>query len=135
MKTLISIQAVYYVYAEFVKTSRVNKLPIQDTLSDKQLEKIFGIIKSATNTVFNKKLYPTIYHQTAFIIYQLNKQHILFDGNKRFSLMLATYILDIHNIKHTKMSTDDWEMLIMRVAADSNYSLDKTAKYIQKKLK
>jgi len=135
MKTLISIQAIHYVYAEFVKVGIANNLPVQNELPDEQLKKIFSIIKSAANTVFGKKLYPTIYHQTAFIIYQLNKQHILMDGNKRFSLMLAIYILDTSNIDYTKISADDWEMLIMRIAADQNYSLPKATKYLQKKLK
>jgi prophage maintenance system killer protein len=58
---------------------------------------IFGVIKSAANIVFGRKLYPTVLHQVAFILYTLNKKHILLDGNKRFSLLLILYILRENN--------------------------------------
>lgn len=134
MKHLLSRQAIQYIYQDYVDECLKKGLPAQQQLSETQLEKIFGVIKSAANAVFGKKLYPTIYHQVAFIMYQLNKQHILTDGNKRFSLLLALYILEMHKIHHSEMSMEDWEMFVMRIAADNKYSLEKAVVYLKKKL-
>ena len=135
MRTLISIQAINYIYKDFVADCLARKIPVQAELSESQLEKIFGIVKSASNAVFGKKLYPSVIHQAVFILYQLNKQHILTDGNKRFSLLLALYILDINQVGYAKMNQEDWEMLVMRIASDPVYSLSEAIAYIRKKLK
>ncbi|MDR1453281.1 MAG: Fic family protein [Candidatus Margulisbacteria bacterium] len=134
MKTLISSEAIQYIYADYVVVCAQKNLPAQERLTEKQQAEIFGVIKSAANVVFGKKLYPTVLQQAAFILYTLNKRHILLDGNKRFSLMLVLYILHEYKIDDTKMSTDDWEMLIIRIAADVNYSLEKTTAFLENKL-
>ena len=134
MKTLISVEAIQYIYDIYVAECTAKKLPAQNKLTEKQQTEIFGIIKSATNTVFGKKLYPTIIHQVSFILYSLIKNHILLDGNKRFSLILTLYILKENHINCAKMTSEDWEMLVMRIASDVNYSLDKTIKFLKHKL-
>lgn len=134
MKTLISSEAVQYIYDIYVAECLAKNLPVQNKLTEKQQAEIFGVVKSAANVVFGKKLYPTILHQIAFILYTLNKKHILLDGNKRFSLLLALYILKENNINHTKMAVDDWEMLVIRIAADVNYSLEKATAFLRRKL-
>ncbi len=134
MKTLVSSEAIQYIYDSYVTQCLAKKLPAQEKLTAKQQADIFGVIKSAANAVFGRRLYPTIFHQVAFILYTLNKRHILIDGNKRFSLMLALYILQEQGVAHTKMTADDWEMLVIRIAADTNYSIDKAVHFLNKKL-
>ena len=133
MKTLVSSETIQYIYDIYVAECLAKNLPAQNKLTEKQQTEIFSVIKSASNVVFGKKLYPTILHKVAFIIYSLNKRHILLDGNKRFSLLLTLYILRENNVNHTKMAIDDWEMLIMRIATDVNYSLEKTTIFLQRK--
>lgn len=133
IKPLLSIKVIQFIYSEFVEACLTENLPVQRELSEKQLERIYSIIKSAKNAVFGIKLYPSIYHQVAFVLYQINKQHILLDGNKRLSLMVALYILDDHKIDHTKMHPKEWEDLVMMVAG-SKHSLAETTKHLQEKL-
>jgi prophage maintenance system killer protein len=63
----------------------------------------------------------------------LNKQHVLTDGNKRFSLLVAVYLLE-GSYSLVSMSSNDWEMLIMRIASDHIYTKEDVVEYLKEKL-
>ena len=134
MKPLISKQAIQYLYNDFVAESLKQTLPVQKELTSNQLNLIYNLTLRSTNSVFGFKKYGLRLEQVAFIIFNLNKQHILEDGNKRFSLILGIYLLDSAGIDYQKISRSDWEMLIMRIASDTIYSIKDTISYLKEKL-
>jgi prophage maintenance system killer protein len=134
-KPLLSKQALVYLYQQFIANSLSLNLPVEKYIADHQIEALFSIILQAGNAVFGRKLYPSVIHQIAFILFETVKKHILVDGNKRFGLFLALNLFDSNRMEHTQMSPDDWEMLVMRIASDSNYTVKDTYFFIKKKLK
>ena len=132
---LISKQALIYLYDSFIKESISDDLPIQTHITDDQIERIHNLMLSAENSFFGLKPNKNIIEKVSFIINALNKNHILIDGNKRFSLLMAYYLLDTHGIDPKKISKKDWEMLIMRIATDREYTQKETFEFLTEKLK
>jgi death-on-curing protein len=135
MPVPLSKQALIYLYDSFVKEIQQRKLPVQEKITEKQIDQLFGIIESSANVVFGIKRYKDIFQKVSFIIYSINKKHILMDGNKRFALVVGIYILDQYGIDTEQMSSADWEMLIMRAATDHMFTVKDIERYLKEKLK
>ena len=134
-KSLLSKQAIFYLYQQFVTESLHQGLPVQNSLNQSQIDLVFSIMQQANNTVFGLKLYPTFYHKIAFILFEIIKKHIFVDGNKRFALLLTVYLLENLTFEKWTISREDLEMLVMRVASDTHYTLDDARAFLKLKLK
>lgn len=134
MATLLSKQALVYLFESLMEKSMESHQPFQTVLTDEQLDKLFAIIQRANQTIFGTKQHPTTLEQISFIVFQFNKHHILSDGNKRFSLLIALYLCSEYDIPCHKMSPSDWEMYIMRIASDSHFTLTQATDYLREKL-
>jgi len=55
-----------------------------------------GLLDSALEHVQNDMYYPTFEEKLKHIIYAVNKFHPFSDGNKRSSLILGTYFLELN---------------------------------------
>jgi prophage maintenance system killer protein len=132
MRFIISKQALVYLLELFVAQSVKNHLPCQKEYSVEQIDKLFSIIKSSSTKVFGEVRYVTLIEKISHIVYEINKQHILTDGNKRFSLLVALYLMD--EKCNSCLSKSDWEMLIMRIASDQIYTKEDVVEYLKEKL-
>lgn len=54
-----------------------------------------GLLESALGHIQNDMYYPTFYEKLKHLIYSVNKFHPFVDGNKRSSLMLGAYFLEL----------------------------------------
>jgi prophage maintenance system killer protein len=133
MRYIVSKQALIYLLDNFSYESEVKLLPYQKDVTKNQIEKMFSIIKSASTKIYGKVLYVSLIEKVSHIIYVLNKQHVLTDGNKRFSLLVAVYLLE-GSYSLVSMSSNDWEMLIMRIASDHIYTKEDVVEYLKEKL-
>jgi prophage maintenance system killer protein len=132
---LISKQALIYLYDQFVEESLIAELPVQDRIREDQIEKIYSIIENAENSFFGIKPNKSLLQKISHILCGINKQHPLIDGNKRFSLVIAIYLLEHVGKNSKKIAQTDWEMLIMRIASDREFDVKQTAEYLEEKLK
>jgi len=55
-----------------------------------------GLLDSALEHVKNDMYYPCIEDKTTHLLFSINKNHAFQDGNKRSSLALAAYFLEIN---------------------------------------
>ncbi len=55
-----------------------------------------GQLESILEHVQNDLYYPTILEKTVHVFYSFNKGHVFSDGNKRSSLALSAYFLEIN---------------------------------------
>jgi death-on-curing protein len=63
---------------------------------------IFGIInedliKSVLGHIQNDLYYPELEHKLTHLLFSINKNHCFQDGNKRASIALSAYFLEINN--------------------------------------
>ena len=134
MAFLLSKQSILYLLDELYKQSLSREESFPASINEKDIDKIYSIIKNASQSVFGIKRNPSFIEQIAYITFQINKQHILADGNKRLSLLITLYLCEKNKIHHEKMSQSDWEMYIMRIAADSQFTQEQATEYLIEKL-
>lgn len=56
-----------------------------------------GLLKSVIVHVQNDFYYPELEHKLTHLFYSINKNHSFQDGNKRASIALSVYFLEINN--------------------------------------
>lgn len=56
-----------------------------------------GILESSLQHVQNDDYYPSLEEKVTHLFYSINKNHSFQDGNKRSSIALASYFLEINN--------------------------------------
>ena len=135
MAILPSRQAIVYLFESCQQESIARRESFPKHLSEQDLERVVSVIQSADQSVFGVKTNDSLIKQISHIIFQMNKQHILSDGNKRFSLLIALYLCEQNQLTHSKMSAADWEMYIMRIASDGQFSKEQATEYLEEKLK
>ncbi|WP_300976704.1 type II toxin-antitoxin system death-on-curing family toxin [Flavobacterium sp.] len=59
-----------------------------------------GLLESTLDHVQNDLYYPNIEHKTTHIFHSVNKNHSFQDGNKRASIALAAYFLEINGFDY-----------------------------------
>lgn len=57
-----------------------------------------GLIESVLEHLRNDYYYPDIEDKTTHLFYSINKNHSFQDGNKRASIALSAYFLEINNL-------------------------------------
>jgi death-on-curing protein len=55
-----------------------------------------GLLQSVLEHIQNDLYYPTLEDKTSHILFSINKNHAFQDGNKRSSLALSAYFLEIN---------------------------------------
>jgi death on curing protein len=58
-----------------------------------------GLLDSTLDHVKNDLYYPDLEHKITHLFYSINKNHSFQDGNKRASVVLSAYFLEINNCK------------------------------------
>ena len=134
MAILLSQQAIVYLFESCQQESIARKESFPVHLAEQDLDRLVSVIQSADQSVFGVKTNDNLVKQISHIVFHLNKQHILSDGNKRFSLLIALYLCEQNQLPHNKMSAADWEMYIMRIASDSQFSKEQATEYLEEKL-
>lgn len=56
-----------------------------------------GLLESALEHIQNEWYYPELEHKLTHLFYSINKNHSFQDGNKRASIALSAYFLEINN--------------------------------------
>ncbi len=56
-----------------------------------------GLLESVLEHVQNDIYYPELEHKLTHLFYSINKNHSFQDGNKRASVVLSAYFLEINN--------------------------------------
>jgi death-on-curing protein len=56
-----------------------------------------GLLDSVIEHVQNDFYYPDLEHKITHLFYSINKNHSFQDGNKRASIVLSAYFLEINN--------------------------------------
>lgn len=56
-----------------------------------------GLLESVLAHVQNDLYYPELEHKLTHLLYSINKNHSFQDGNKRASIFLSAYFLEINN--------------------------------------
>lgn len=56
-----------------------------------------GLLESVIEHVQNDFYYPELEHKLTHLLYSINKNHSFQDGNKRASIALSAYFLEINN--------------------------------------
>ena len=56
-----------------------------------------GLLDSVIEHVQNDLYYPELEHKLTHLFYSINKNHSFQDGNKRASIVLSAYFLEINN--------------------------------------
>jgi death on curing protein len=59
-----------------------------------------GLLDSILTHIRNDDYYPTFEEKVTHLLYAVNKSHVFIDGNKRISIALAAYFLEINGLGH-----------------------------------
>lgn len=62
--------------------------------------KDLGALKATLDFVKNNNYYPELEDKVAYLFYSINKNHAFNDGNKRSSIALSAYFLEINGFDH-----------------------------------
>lgn len=55
-----------------------------------------GLLESALQNVQNDLYYPELHHKLTHLVFAVNKFHAFIDGNKRSSIVLGAYLLELN---------------------------------------
>jgi death on curing protein len=55
-----------------------------------------GLLESALQHIRNDLYYPDLHHKLTHLVFAINKFHAFTDGNKRSSIVLGAYLLEIN---------------------------------------
>ncbi|MGG6241769.1 type II toxin-antitoxin system death-on-curing family toxin [Nodosilinea sp. AN01ver1] len=55
-----------------------------------------GLLESALQHVQNDLYYPELHHKLTHLVFAVNKFHAFTDGNKRSSIVLGAYLLELN---------------------------------------
>lgn len=59
-----------------------------------------GLLESTLNHVQNDMYYPSLEDKVTHIFYSINKNHSFRDGNKRASIALSAYFLEVNGLDY-----------------------------------
>ncbi|MCP9766688.1 type II toxin-antitoxin system death-on-curing family toxin [Lacihabitans sp. LS3-19] len=62
--------------------------------------KDIGLLESVLEHIQNDIYYPDIESKTTHLVYSINKNHAFSDGNKRSSIALGAYFLEINGLEY-----------------------------------
>lgn len=62
--------------------------------------KDLGQLHATLNFVQNDDYYPELEDKVSYLFYSINKNHAFNDGNKRASIALSAYFLEINGLHH-----------------------------------
>ncbi len=67
-----------------------------------------GLLESALQHIQNNLYYPELHHKLTHLVFAINKFHTFTDGNKRSSIVLGAYLLEIngHQLLVKKFSSE-----------------------------
>lgn len=86
---------------EFVYFDIVHAIHVHDEIIDKSggLQGILnlGILESALEHIQNDVYYPNLEYKLTHLFFSINKNHSFQDGNKRSSIALSAYFLEVNN--------------------------------------
>jgi len=63
--------------------------------------KDLGLLHATLDFVKDDLYYPNLEDKVAYLFYSINKNHAFNDGNKRSSVALSAYFLEINGLGHT----------------------------------
>ena len=76
-----------------------------------------GLLESTLEHVKNDFYYPELEHKVTHLFYSINKNHSFQDGNKRASIALSAYFLEINNCAYrTEKFISEMENISVDVA-------------------
>lgn len=76
-----------------------------------------GSLEGALCHVKNDEYYPTFEHKLAHLIFSINKFHAFQDGNKRSSIALGAYFLELNGYKYcVQYFTQEMENIAVWIA-------------------
>lgn len=76
-----------------------------------------GLLDSTLAHVQNDFYYPELEHKVTHLFYSINKNHSFQDGNKRASIVLSAYFLEINNCSFmVKRFVEEMENITVDVA-------------------
>lgn len=84
-----------YIYINLEYAIRIHDKIIEETGGLKGI-KSEGLLESTLCHIQNNDYYPTFEEKILYLIFSIAKNHIFLDGNKRTSLLLASYFLIIN---------------------------------------
>jgi death-on-curing protein len=58
-----------------------------------------GLLERALEHIQNDLYYPELHHKLTHLVFAINKFHAFSDGNKRSSIVLGSYLLEINGYK------------------------------------
>ncbi|MBC6435958.1 type II toxin-antitoxin system death-on-curing family toxin [Nostoc sp. HG1] len=58
-----------------------------------------GLLESALQHIQNDLYYPELHHKLTHLVFAINKFHAFTDGNKRSSIALGAYLLELNGYK------------------------------------
>lgn len=61
-----------------------------------QVERAAAIVVSANEPVFGRYRYRDLVGKVSYVFYELVKQHVFFNGNKRIATFFLLYLLEVH---------------------------------------
>ena len=86
------------------------------------------------NEIFGKKLYPSIYHQSAAYLYHITNRHIFHDGNKRTGLAAALTFLTWNGFTSGHLPEEDCYQFVIDIALsrdDSETVINRAADWLK----
>jgi death-on-curing protein len=100
-------------YLTYEEISNINKKVLQRTseknnftttlLNESSLKYTIDVVKSK---IFNKDIYPDIYDKASVYAYNIIRNHIFIDGNKRTGTIVAFTFLEINGYTISRMIPD-----------------------------
>ena len=78
------------------------------------------MLESALAHIQNDNYYPTFLDKITYLLFAVNKNHAFLDGNKRTSLALASYFLEVNGYDYCiKEFQEQMEDIVVRVAKNT----------------
>jgi death-on-curing protein len=92
---MLETDKIIYFDLSYVIKIHSQVINISGGLAGYDLNKVLTI-ESILVHIQNDLYYPTLLDKVTHLLYSVNKNHIFFDGNKRLSLALSAYRLEIN---------------------------------------
>jgi death on curing protein len=76
-----------------------------------------GLLESPLQHIQNDGYYPEFHHKLTHLVFSINKSHVFTDGNKRSSIALGAYFLELNGYEHlVQKFTIEMENIVVWVA-------------------
>ena len=88
-----------YIYFDIEHAIRTHDFIIENSGGNPGIIEI-GKIKSVLDHIQNDLYYPTFEEKLTHLVFSVNKFHAFSDGNKRTSIALGAYLLEVNGIEY-----------------------------------